>query len=157
MDAITGAVGSVTGAVTGDDANDLCPSLTWTQRLYGFVGMMVVSFLLSIISWLAMFRGKYTTFGVVFTLGSLCSIGSSLFLSGPTKQIKKMFEETRWIATAVFLVSMVLTLVAALWLKNPALCVIFCLIQYGAMIWYSLSYIPFARAAVKNIVGAAIA
>lgn len=69
---------------------------------------------------------------------------------GPCKQLKRMFEETRIIATIVMVVMLALTLMAALWLGSAILALIFCILQFGAMTWYSLSYIPFARDAVKK-------
>lgn len=69
----------------------------------------------------------------------------TFFLSGPLKQLKKMFEPTRLVATLVFLAMIVLTLVAGLILRNPVLALICIIAQYLAMAWYSLSYIPYAR------------
>lgn len=70
---------------------------------------------------------------------------------GPVKQIKKMFNETRIVATLVALTFLVLTLVAALHWKKIGLTFVFCIVQFLAMTWYSLSYIPYARDAVKKV------
>ncbi|NWY37107.1 SFT2B protein, partial [Sylvia atricapilla] len=43
-------------------------------------------------------------FAVFYTLGNIASIGSTMFLMGPMKQLKRMFEPTRLIATIVMLV-----------------------------------------------------
>lgn len=64
---------------------------------------------------------------------------------GPMKQLQKMFERGRFIATFIYLATIVLTLVAGLVLSNPPLAVLFVINQYIAMAWYSISYIPFAR------------
>lgn len=78
------------------------------------------------------------------------------------KQLKSMFEMTRLIATLVYILMIVLTLVAGLVLRNPPLALICVLGQYlvsssrpalilvlndgfQAMAWYSISYIPYAR------------
>jgi hypothetical protein len=89
--------------------------------------------------------GGYVLFGVLYTLGNICSIGSTMFLMGPANQIKKMFASTRLIATIVMLLALVLTLVSAFALKDGLLVFLFVIIQFFALLWYSLSYIPFAR------------
>ncbi|EPY38553.1 hypothetical protein AGDE_05376 [Angomonas deanei] len=63
-----------------------------------------------------------------------------------------MFNEGRWIASAVYIVTMILTILAAVLLKNGIAVIFCCLIQYVAMWWYFLSYIPFARDCVKNAI-----
>ena len=71
---------------------------------------------------------------------------------GPVKQLKNMFKDKRLIATIVMLTALVLTLCAALWWNKKPLAVLFVIIQYFAMAWYCLSYIPFARDAVKKCI-----
>nr|XP_033793184.1 vesicle transport protein SFT2A isoform X1 [Geotrypetes seraphini] len=89
-------------------------------------------------------------FALFYTLGNIAALASTCFLMGPLKQLKKMFEPTRLIATVVMLLCMVCTLCAALWWGKKALAVIFCIFQFIAMTWYSLSYIPYARDAVMK-------
>nr|KAF6274045.1 SFT2 domain containing 1 [Pipistrellus kuhlii] len=57
---------------------------------------------------------------------------------GPFKQLKKMFESTRLLATIIML-----------WHKK-GLALLFCILQFLSMTWYSLSYIPYARDAVMK-------
>lgn len=132
------------------ESHDICPSLTFQQRIIGFFSMLCLGFLFCILAWVAMFKYRWIQFSIFFTLSNGSAIGGSMFLAGPKKQAKKMFEETRWIATSVYLLSMVMTIVAAAALKSAPLVIICCIFQYLAMIWYGLSYIPFARSAVKN-------
>ena len=95
-------------------------------------------------------------FCLFYTLGNLCSIFSTLFLMGPFNQLKKMFNSSRWMASAMMITFLVLTLVAALYWKKRGLTILFCLCQFLSMTWYSLSYIPFARDAVKKTFSACI-
>ena len=83
------------------------------------------------------------------------SICSTLFLMGPMKQLKKMFNETRYLATLAMVFFLVLTLVAA-HKKKVFLCFIFCILQFLSMAYYSLSYIPFARDAVRRVASSMI-
>ncbi|KAJ8979972.1 hypothetical protein NQ317_013720 [Molorchus minor] len=93
-----------------------------------------------------------TVFAVFYTLGNVTSILSTCFLMGPFNQVKKMFAPTRLIATVIVLVSFTLTLISALLLHKAGLALLFIIIQSLAMTWYSLSYIPYARDAVKKTV-----
>jgi hypothetical protein len=68
-----------------------------------------------------------------------------MFLFGPLYQIKRMFKQTRIIATLLMLSMIALTLVAALVWKKPMLCLLFVIIQFLCVVWYGLSYIPYAR------------
>ena len=64
-----------------------------------------------------------------------------------------MFAKTRIIATVLVFVFMILTLIAGLALKKGGLAILFCILQFLAMTWYSISYIPFARDAIKKCAG----
>uniref|UniRef100_M3XN75 Vesicle transport protein n=1 Tax=Mustela putorius furo TaxID=9669 RepID=M3XN75_MUSPF len=94
-------------------------------------------------------KGLYL-FAVFYTFGNIASIGSTVFLMGPMKQLKRMFEPTRLIATIMVLLCFALTLCSAFWWHNKGLALIFCILQSLALTWYSLSYIPYARDAVKK-------
>jgi hypothetical protein len=37
-----------------------------------------------------------------------------MFLMGPVNQVKRMFDSQRWISTAVYLITLVMTMVSAL-------------------------------------------
>jgi len=142
-------------ALPGADNDSLCPSLSFQQRVIGFAVCVGIGILMEIGAFIALFQQEYTTFAVVNTIANILALAGTCFLSGPVKQIKRMFEETRIIATIVYLTSMVLTFVVALALKLDWLTIIMVIIQYLAMIWYGLSYIPYARTAIKKIVGLA--
>jgi len=126
-------------------------TLSWSTRIKGFIICFVAGILLSLLGSLFLFLGRgMVLFGVFYTLGNLTSLASTCFLMGPFKQVKNMFAPTRLIATIVMLCSLVLTLMAAFWWHNNGLVILFLIIQFGAMTWYSISYIPFARDAVKK-------
>lgn len=142
--------------LSGTEKNELCPSLSWQNRLYGFVGCLGIGIFLSILSWITVFKGNFTLFGIIFTLANIVSLSASLFLAGPMTQVKRMLDEGRIIATGVYFTAMILTVIAAVVTKSGALVIICCIIQYLAMIWYGLSYIPFARSLVKKCIGGAV-
>lgn len=135
----------------------ICPSLTWQQRIIGCFSCIAIGFILSMGSLFRLMQllaGEPIPFATMYTLGNIISICATCFLYGPWSQMKKMFASTRIIATSVFVVMMIITLflafypgyipVRALWI------VIAIFIQFLALVWYTLSYIPFARDMVKN-------
>ncbi|KAG0022237.1 hypothetical protein BGZ81_008618 [Podila clonocystis] len=141
-----------------DDTNPIsCFTLSRTQRLYGFGICFIVGFLISLLSTLMLISGNLTGFAVFFTFGNIVSLFSTSFLIGPAKQIKTMFAPVRMVASIVFIAMMLATLVVAFTLRNPALlCIILCIIQFLALFWYSASYIPYGRAAIRKVVGSCI-
>ncbi|XP_076663466.1 vesicle transport protein SFT2B isoform X2 [Andrena cerasifolii] len=132
-------------------------TLSWSTRIKGFAICFIVGILCSFLGSFALFLHRgLTVFAVFYTLGNGISITSTCFLMGPCNQLKKMFAPTRIIATVLVFATIALTLFAALHLKNPGLALIFIIIQSLAMTWYSLSYIPYARDAVKKTVESCI-
>ena len=79
-----------------------------------------------------------------------------MFLCGPKRQFKNMTDKTRLLTTIVYLTFMVLTLVCALKWHSMAGTIVCCVVQYFALFWYTLSYIPFARAFMKRVMGSAV-
>nr|KIR88314.1 hypothetical protein I308_01377 [Cryptococcus tetragattii IND107] len=88
----------------------------------------------------------------LFAVGGIISLIGTGFLIGFKTQLEKMFKPVRIIATVLMLASIVMTFVSAFVLPT-ILCIIFVIIQYLAYLWYALSYIPYARTMVKNMVG----
>eukprot|EP00913_Durusdinium_trenchii_P010260 g9621.t1 len=88
-------------------------------------------------------------FAELYTLGNLLALVGTLFLAGPRRQLRRMGREKRWIASLCFVVSMVLTLLVALspgkWHGRTLILLLLVLVQWAALIWYTLSYIPFGQ------------
>ncbi|RVE74063.1 hypothetical protein OJAV_G00037770 [Oryzias javanicus] len=93
-----------------------------------------------------------TLFIVFYTFGNICALGSTMFLMGPVKQLKRMCDKTRALATTIMITCLVLTLCAAFWWKNFGLALLFCILQVLSFAWYSLSYIPCVREAILKLV-----
>ncbi|XP_058145726.1 vesicle transport protein SFT2A isoform X2 [Dasypus novemcinctus] len=148
-------------------------SLSFNTRVKWFVICFVCGILCSLLGtgllWLP--QGM-KLFAVFYTLGNISALASTCFLMGPMKQLKKMFETTRLLATILMLpllftrvpalgdrdegmiriastgLCFVFTLCAVFWWHKKGLAILFCILQFLAMTWYSLSYIPYARDAV---------
>ncbi|OAD59508.1 Vesicle transport protein SFT2A [Eufriesea mexicana] len=132
-------------------------TLSWSTRIKGFAICFIVGLLCSFLGSFALFLHRgLTVFAIFYTLGNIISLTSTCFLMGPFNQFKKMFATTRVIATILVFAAIALTLFAALHLKNAGLALLFIIIQSLAMTWYSLSYIPYARDAVKKTIESCI-
>ncbi|KAF7820605.1 vesicle transport protein SFT2B [Senna tora] len=90
-------------------------------------------------------------FGITFTLGNLLSLGSTAFLIGPKRQLTMMLDPVRIYATAMYLASIIIALFCALYVHNKLLTLLAIILELGALVWYSLSYIPFARSMVSKV------
>lgn len=132
-------------------------TFSWSTRIKGFAICFIVGILFSLLGSFAFFlHGGLKVFAVFYTLGNITSLLSTCFLMGPLNQIKKMFAPTRAIATIIVLVMFFLTLFAVFVKKNAVLALLLIIIQSLAMTWYSLSYIPYARDAVKKSLSACV-
>ena len=137
----------------------LCPSLTVKERIYGFLACFIVGCLLSLLSFGGIL-GAITNprrLAILYSLGNICSLGSTMFLIGPMRQLKRMFKKTRFIASLLFILSLIGTLVFVFvfydkktgWHKLFLLLLV--IIQFCALFWYTLSWIPFGRKIFSKI------
>ena len=142
-----------------ENRDDGCiPALSWSQRWSGFCGCFCFGSLTSLCSTLALVKGDIPSFACLYTIGNVISICSTGFVWGPTRQCKKMFHKTRAIATTIYLLCILSTLLLAtvdVGMKKPVKFGVFSfliVLQWFALCWYCLSYIPYARQIVKNCV-----
>ncbi|KAH9603607.1 hypothetical protein KSS87_015983 [Heliosperma pusillum] len=131
-----------------NNTDDFC-NLTYTQRLYAFGGCLIGGFLLIFLSMVVFVRP--IKFALLFTFGNMLAVGSTAFLIGPAEQLRKMFDPVRVYATAVYLGCLLLALICAILIHNKILTILAMICEICALIWYSLSYIPFARSMVSNL------
>ena len=92
-------------------------------------------------------------FAVMYTLGNVIAMCGTGFLIGPSRQCKNMWKPVRAAASAVFLGMLICTLVVANVVEPPGVVplVIVCIaIQFCAGVWYSASYIPYARKMIRE-------
>lgn len=134
-----------------------CPRLSWRARLIGFGLCFALGLVIELGSFFRLAQlvgGRPKPFALSFTVGNVVSIGSSFFLAGPATQCKSMLKPTRAVATVTYVVAIGATLFVALWSGDvPAragLIVVLVAVQTVALLWYMLSYIPFARDFARN-------
>jgi hypothetical protein len=128
-------------------------TLSKTQRLYGFGICVAAGFICSILGSIMLFFLQIASFAAFYTIGSILSLMGTGFLVGPVRQLKQMFDPTRRIATSVFLIAMILTIVCAFIPILAGLALIMVIVQYCAFVWYCASYIPYGRTIITNCFG----
>ncbi|RYG69388.1 hypothetical protein EON64_02850 [archaeon] len=129
-----------------------CPKMSLQQRIMGCLVCMGTGFLISMGSTLRLVRlleGHPEDFAVMYTLGNVLGLCSTCFLYGPLSQAKQMFASTRLAASLIYLTLMGTTLFLAFYPAyvpgRLALLVLSIVLQFLALTWYTLSFIPFAR------------
>jgi len=134
-----------------DEINNTC-SLSLKHRAIGFAICAGIGLILMIFSvfFIVSILTSPASFAVPYTLGNIFSLGSTMFLIGPMRQLKNMFQPHRLIATLIYLFAMGLTLFAAFKLHSAILVLFAVILQFGALFWYTLSYIPYARTLMMN-------
>ncbi|KAH9677174.1 Vesicle transport protein [Citrus sinensis] len=113
-----------------DESDGIC-SLSYTQSIIVFV--------------------RPIKFAILFTFGNLLAVGSTAFVIGPAQQINMMFDSARIYATTVYLVCVVIALICALLIHSKILTILAIICEICALLWYSLSYIPFARRMISEL------
>ncbi|KAK9292535.1 hypothetical protein L1049_020509 [Liquidambar formosana] len=131
-----------------DEFNRNC-TLSTQQRFYGFGICLAAGLTCTLLSMLVFFNP--IKFGITFTFGNLLSLGSTAFLIGPKRQVTMMLDPVRIYATALYIASIIIALFCALYVHNKLLTLLAIILEFGALIWYSLSYIPFARSMVTKV------
>jgi hypothetical protein len=125
--------------------------LSYMQRISGFLmmmGMGLLFILLGLFLWMTPKK-----FAFFMTCGNIFCLCSTMFLAGIRQQLTTMFQANRFEAACLYVVSVVLTLLSAAWLKSSLLCIVFALVQVGCILWYALSFLPYARQTVKIAAG----
>ena len=136
------------GLTETKDDDTCCPQLTYKERLTGFLVCFALGSLIQFLSMgslFGLFFGRTSKFGILYTLGNVVSLVGIFFLVGPKRQLDLMKEEKRMWTSLIFVGSMILTFVSIYLIKSNLLTLIFVIIQFGAYIWYVLSYIPYGR------------
>ncbi|KAG5511954.1 hypothetical protein JKF63_07779 [Porcisia hertigi] len=121
--------------------------LTYTQRITGFLMMMGMGILFILLGLVMWFRPK--KFSFFMTCGNIFCLCSTMFLAGCSQQLRTMFEANRFEAACLYVFSVFLTALSALWLQSSIMCIISALMQLACILWYALSFLPYARQTLK--------
>ncbi len=126
--------------------------MSYKNRIIACFTCYIVGYVITFCSFFAIGQLLYRPhkFAILYSLGNIIALMSTCFLWGPCSQIKKMFESTRIIATIVYLSCIICTVFLCIFKPLAGPIIMLIVIQFFAGIWYNLSYIPFARNAVKK-------
>ncbi|KAJ5080384.1 vesicle transport protein [Anaeramoeba ignava] len=127
-------------------------SLGTTDRLKGFVLLFILGIVSIAISFIRLTPVAFSPrkFALMYTLGNLIIIGSIGFLVGFKKQFSSMFEESRRLASILYLFLTFLTFYVATKSQKTIIVIPLLIMQIFSLFWYSLSYIPFGRTVVSS-------
>ncbi|TYZ65598.1 hypothetical protein PybrP1_005830 [[Pythium] brassicae (nom. inval.)] len=134
-----------------EELGTVCPSLTYQERVIGCVTCFTLGFLISLGSTFRLAKlvnGHPGPFAMAYTIGNLLSLASSMFFVGPCKQLQTMFHRKRRGSALVYIVFIGLTLALCFSPRVPhrvALVLVCVLTQFLALVWYTLSYVPYGR------------
>ncbi|KAL6127563.1 hypothetical protein ACLB2K_070928 [Fragaria x ananassa] len=147
-----------------EESEGLC-SLSATQRMYAFGGCLLAGMACMFLDFVITFASLavddrlcqthqicHFVYLWQFVGGrKVCPEVDTAFLFGPAQQMRMMFDTVRIYATAIYLGCVVLALICALLIHSKVLTLIAMICEICALIWYSLSYIPFARRMVSEL------
>lgn len=138
-----------------DYLSTLCPDLSYKERLIGFGACILMGTLITLSSFGSFSElvfGKPLRFAVLYSMGNLASLGSTLFLVGPRRQFRNMSNPVRAVSAGIYLVCLFGTLLTAYLVPELGwLIVTLVAVQWGALLWYTLSYIPFGRRMARGL------
>ena len=128
---------------------EMCPTMTFKQRLIALICCCVLGYILEICGTLTLIGGptarNIRKFSVLYVCGNLIAIMATAFWVGPKLMCKKMWNSTRRGATAMYLVSLVLVLVLALLHVAVGVVLLMLAVELFCAVWYSASYVPKGR------------
>ncbi|GAM25083.1 hypothetical protein SAMD00019534_082580 [Acytostelium subglobosum LB1] len=152
--------GKISGAVGGTKKEEPTfyeevqqqTSFSYMQRIIIFVITLGLGIAFIAMSTFFIFAPK--TFAKLYTLGSLCVILGLVILVGVKKQLENITSsKERLYSSLIYLCSIFGTLYCALSLQSTILTMMMVIFQFVAVIWYSLSYIPFGQALIQKVTG----
>ena len=136
-------------SITGVSSNtSMCPDLDLKTRIIGFIISFVIGIFMMISSISQLFTlalGGQRWFAVWYTCGNCVCLSSTFFLMGPKKQCELMMKPARKLTSMVLFGSMLACLFMAFAGISKIIIMIAIIIQFLALLWYVLSYIPGAQ------------
>lgn len=119
--------------------------MTWTQRIIGFVMSLTIGFIFLSFTFIylpTIIVGTAAKFAISYAMTNICFILSSLFLLGPVKQFQSMMNEGRWIASLIYIITLVLTLYTSYAIRSFYIVLPCLLIQILSLLYYLFTLLP---------------
>lgn len=127
------------------------PALSRKQRIFGFItslGLGLFFFSMATV-YIPVLLLKARKFSLLFSLGSLFTMGSFSFLWGPCSHLQHLFGKERLPFTSIYFGSLVATLYFALAMQSTILTSVAAVCQVVALVWFVVSYIPGGQTGMK--------
>ena len=132
-----------------DQVCEMCPTMTFKQRLTALICCCVLGYLLEIGGSLTLIGGptaeNIRKFCLLYVSGNLIAIMATCFWVGPKYMCKKMLKKSRRCATIFYLLSLVAVVVLAILKVKLGFVLLMLAVEICAAIWYSASYLPKGR------------
>jgi len=132
-----------------------CCQLSYKQRTAGFLMCLITGMVLMVLSMTFVGRiliGRPEKFMFSYALSNLFSIASITFLLGPTECGRRMCNVERAPASLATLITMILSLLAVWKMARLFILLPLLLLQFGSMLWWLSSFLPFGQGALLNMV-----
>ena len=120
------------------------PAMSKQQRLMGFMACLLGGWLcfgLSFI-YLPFILIKARKYVLLFSLGSVFTLGSFSMLWGPWNHLMHLIKRNRLPFTVSYFSTLFLTIYTAMIMKSTLLTVFCAMAQFVALLWYVFSYVP---------------
>jgi Got1/Sft2-like family len=130
-----GNSGGGDGGFNTDEMCSMCPTLSYQQRMIGFVVCMVVGYILAFMGTLLLISGSIGLFAALYVIGNIISLGGTSFLIGPKSHCKKMFHPSRRYAAIAYLSLLLATFIAAVAGAFVVIVLMLLVLQLMAAVW----------------------
>jgi len=148
-------IGSLLPSVVAEQDSQSCfPSLSMRDRIIGWLSCYLAGLVISLLSFgsfTQLVLGHPFKFALLYSLGNIISLLSTMFLVGPQAQWERMKSPSRWVASVIYLSSLTATLVLCIDAPEMTLLVVAAVVtQWLSLLWYSLSFIPFGQSLARR-------
>jgi len=138
----------------GDEAQQpdpWLPNISKTQRIVGFFMLLITGLFCFGMAGLCLpfLILKLRKFVLLYTMGSMFTIGSFSMLWGPYNHMKHICSYERLPFTLGYFATMTATLYSAIWMKSTPLTLVFATLQIVSLAWYIFSYLPGGTTGLK--------
>lgn len=128
--------------------------MSYSQRLGAFLlslMMGIIFIFLAISTASAMVLVAPKKFAFFLSVGNVFCLLSTTFLVGIAYQLQSMFSSHRWQAALLYCFSLLSTFFFSVVRPVGWICLLCAVIQVCCLLWYCLSFVPFARKTVQLI------
>ena len=143
-----------------NDDFQIIPKLSFKEKLITFILLNLLGYLLQLGSYFrfltSLIKSSPEKFALTYSFGNILSLLGTCILIGFKKQIKNITHKKRREISGLFFGSLLICVFCPLFLPvgiDRVVVTFAVLVQMGCYWWYTLSYLPWARGALKSFFG----